>query len=93
MDALLDLKDMLCEQVEDIVKKGDITPAELDHLDKAVDIIKDVTTIEAMERSEDYNDDHKERSWGEGRRINRHSEKETLMQELNNLQRRIDQMK
>lgn len=57
MDSLWDLKDMLCEQIEDIVKKGDISPTELDHVYKVVDVIKDIVTIDAMEHPEAYSFD------------------------------------
>ena len=58
--ALMDLKMVLEKEIETINKKNDITPAELDRLDKAVDIIKDIETICAMkeysydEMEEDY---------------------------------------
>ena len=60
MDALKDLKRNLEKEIEDINKKNDISPSELDRLDKAVDIIKDIETICAMkeysyqEEDEDY---------------------------------------
>lgn len=60
MEILYDLKDLLCEEMEKIIKKHDITPAELEMAYKAVDIIKDISTIEAMEEYGDeysYDDD------------------------------------
>jgi len=48
MKAIMDLKYLLEEELEKIVRKGDITPTELERLDKAVDIIKDIETICAM---------------------------------------------
>ena len=48
MDALKELKKVLEEQIEEITKKNDISPTELERLDKAVDIIKDIETICAM---------------------------------------------
>lgn len=48
MKAIIDLKQLLEEELEKIVRKGDITPTELERLDKAVDIIKDIETICAM---------------------------------------------
>lgn len=48
MRILMDLKDLLEEELNKIVMKDDITPVELDRLDKAVDIIKDIETIWAM---------------------------------------------
>jgi hypothetical protein len=56
MDILYELKDLLCEELERINKKHDIgNMAELEVAYKAVDIIKDITTIEAMEEA-DFND-------------------------------------
>ena len=60
MDALKQLKINLEKEIEEINKKSDISPTELDRLDKAVDIIKDIETICAMkeysyqEEEEDY---------------------------------------
>lgn len=61
MDALKELKKVLEEQIEEITKKKDISPTELERLDKAVDIIKDIETICAMKEygqsgeGEEYN--------------------------------------
>ncbi len=53
MRVLEDMKELLEDQLKKIYKKGDaITPQELDNAYKAVDIIKDIATIEAMERAE-----------------------------------------
>lgn len=51
---LRDLKDLLGDKIVEVVKKGDITPNELECMDTAVDIIKDIETIEAMR---DYGED------------------------------------
>lgn len=48
MDALKELKKVLEKQIEEITKKNDISPTELERLDKAVDILKDIETICAM---------------------------------------------
>ena len=56
MEALYDLCDMLDDEVKAIVQKGDISPNELDHMYKVVDIIKDIKTVDAMENS-DYSYD------------------------------------
>ena len=55
MEILEDLKDMLCHELDKIVEKKDINPTELEVAYKAVDIIKDITTIEAMEEA-DFSD-------------------------------------
>ena len=48
MDVLKELKRNLEKQIEEINNKSDISPTELDRLDKAVDILKDIETICAM---------------------------------------------
>lgn len=56
MEVLYELKDILCEELMAINKKHDFSNmAELEVAYKAVDIIKDITTIEAMEEA-DFND-------------------------------------
>lgn len=57
MDSLWALKDLLCQQADEIVKKGDISPTELDRVYKLVDVIKDIVTIDAMEHPDDYSFD------------------------------------
>jgi len=48
MRVLDDVCEMLEDEIKQIAKKDDITPSELDSVYKAVDIIKDIKTIEAM---------------------------------------------
>ncbi len=48
MRVLYDLCDILEDELEDIVKSGDMNPQDLEMADKAVDIIKDIKTIKAM---------------------------------------------
>ena len=45
-----DIKDMLCDELEDITKRKDLTANSLDVIDTAIDIIKDIATIKAMEQ-------------------------------------------
>ena len=45
------LEDLLVDEVEKVISKNDINPANLDALGKAVDIIKDVETIMAMQQA------------------------------------------
>ena len=51
MNELYDLCENLTDEIKELNKKGDISPTELDRAYKAVDIIKDIKTIEAMEQS------------------------------------------
>ena len=49
MNELYDLCDNLKDEIKELNKKGDISPTELERAYRAVDIIKDIKTIEAME--------------------------------------------
>lgn len=53
MDVLYDLRDLLLDKIEEIVKKKDITPAEMEPTYKAVKAIQCIETIDAMENAED----------------------------------------
>ena len=55
MEILYGIKDLLCEELDKINEKHDVSPADLEMTYKAVDIIKDIATIEAME---EYGDDY-----------------------------------
>ena len=64
MQALYDLCELLDDELREIVRKGEISPTELEGAYKAVDIIKDIKTIEAME---DYSyDDYSRRNSYDG---------------------------
>ena len=49
MTELYDLCENLKDEIKELNKKGDISPTELERAYRAVDIIKDIKTIEAME--------------------------------------------
>ena len=46
-----DLTEMLQDQMKKIAKKNDITPQELDNVYKAIDVLKDIETIKAMQEA------------------------------------------
>ena len=48
-DALYDVCENLTREIKQLNSKPDISPTELDRMYKAIDIIKDIKTIEAME--------------------------------------------
>lgn len=48
-------KEMLYEEIQTIVKKGDVTPAELERLDKAYCIIEKINKVDGAEMP-DYDD-------------------------------------
>ena len=50
MKVLDQIKDMLCDELEDIAKRKDLSPNSLDIIDTSVDVIKDIHTIYAMEQ-------------------------------------------
>ena len=55
MDKTLDmLCDRLSDEIEDTVKLEKLSPASMDMLDKAVDILKDIKEINSMEQAVGY---------------------------------------
>lgn len=46
-----DLTEVLQDQMKKIAKKNDITPQELDNVYKAIDVLKDIETIKAMQEA------------------------------------------
>ena len=56
MDKLWDLYDLLCDMTEEIVKKGDMSPAELDSVYKATKAMYYITCIDAMEGASEFDD-------------------------------------
>ena len=66
------IKDMLCDELEGIAKKKELTTNSLEVLYKGVDILKDISTIEAMEQEYGYsNDGHSYDGYSQGY-YNRH---------------------
>lgn len=54
------IHDMLCDELDEIAKKKELTTSSLDVIYRAVDILKDLKTIESMEQeypSEGYSKD------------------------------------
>lgn len=43
------IKDMLCDELEEIAKKNELTTNSLEVIYKSVDVLKDIKTIESME--------------------------------------------
>lgn len=48
-----DVKSVLHKEIEGIVKKGSLTPQELDNLYKAIDVLKDICEIKEKESADD----------------------------------------
>ena len=51
MRVLDDIRDILEDELKDIMKSGEMTPKYLEIVDKAVDVIKDIKTIPSMENA------------------------------------------
>lgn len=54
------IRDMLCDELEEIAKKKELTTNSLDVIYRSVDVLKDISTIKAMEQeypSEGYSRD------------------------------------
>lgn len=49
MEYMHELKEMLCDELESIVEKGELTAGSLDTVDKLTHSIKSIATIMAME--------------------------------------------
>lgn len=58
------IKDMLCDELEEIAKKNELTSSNLEVIDKAIDIVKDIATIHAMEQEYGSSDDGYSRDGG-----------------------------
>ncbi len=70
-----ELKDMLCEELEEITKKGELTAGSLDTVDKLTHAIKSIDTIVAME---DYGDDYSHRRSYDGQMDGMRSERRRM---------------
>ena len=60
------IKDMLCDELEEIAKKKELTTNSLDVIYRSVDVLKDLKTIESMEQefpSEGYSRDGYSQGW------------------------------
>ena len=51
MEYLYDLKDMLCRELKEYAKKGELSAGSLETIDKLTHSLKSVVTIMAMEDS------------------------------------------
>jgi len=56
MTAYYDLKDMLCEELQEFAKKGELSAGDLEAVDKLTHSIKSLVTIIAMEEGGYSND-------------------------------------
>jgi len=52
MKVLWDIQDMLEDELKSLAKKDEISSMDLDNIYKMVDIVKDITTVDAMKKAE-----------------------------------------
>lgn len=52
MRVLYDMKDKMEDELKSICRKDEMTPVDLENTYKIVDILKDITTIEAMHQAD-----------------------------------------
>ena len=57
------LSNRLCRDIEESAREDKLTPATMEMLDKAVDIIKDIETINAMEKYGEYDEENYRRRY------------------------------
>lgn len=70
-----ELKDMLCEELEEITKKGELTVGTLDTVDKLTHAIKSLSTIIAMD---EYGDNYSRRRSYDGEMDGMRSERRRM---------------
>ena len=66
MKTLDRIKDMLCDELDEIAKKNELTSSNLEVIDKAVDIVKDISTIKAMEQEYGSDDGYSRDGYSQG---------------------------
>lgn len=54
MHKMEELKEMLCEELDKITKKGELSAGSLDVIDKLTHSIKSIATIIAMDEAQGY---------------------------------------
>ena len=68
MKSMYELRDMLCDELDEIARKGELGAGDLDIVHKLASTIKNLDKIEAMEGgySSRYPDDDMRNSYGRG---------------------------
>ncbi len=67
MEKLYDLKDKLCEELEEIARKPDMGPGALELIHKLTDTIKNIGKIEMLEEEGGYSqEDGRDDGYGRG---------------------------
>jgi len=80
MKGMEELRDMLCDELDNMAEQGEITTGSLDIIDKLTHSIKSIDTIMAMEDSYNRYDDYSRRgSYAKRRRDSRGRYSRTMM--------------
>ena len=99
MKVMYDLKDMLCAELDEIGKKGEMSAGDLETVHKLTDTIKNIDKIVMLEddgysRDEDYSRDG---DWGTNMRGNygrghysRDDARDSMMRKLEDMLRNVD---
>jgi hypothetical protein len=69
MDKLYDLKDKLCEELENLARKPDMGPGDLELIHKLTDTIKNIGKIEMLEEEGGYSQEDGQDGGGYGRGV------------------------
>lgn len=69
MDKLYDLKDKLCKELEEIGRKPDMGPGDLELIHKLTDTIKNIGKIEMLEEEGGYSQEDGQDGGGYGRGV------------------------
>ncbi len=69
MEKLYDLKDKLCEELEEIARKPDMGPGDLELIHKLTDTIKNIGKIEMLEEEGGYSQEDGQDGGGYGRGV------------------------
>lgn len=69
MKKLYDLKDKLCEELEEIARKPDMGPGDLELIHKLTDTIKNIGKIEMLEEEGGYSQEDGQDGGGYGRGV------------------------
>ncbi len=69
MEKLYDLKDKLCEELENLARKPDMGPGDLELIHKLTDTIKNIGKIEMLEEEGGYSQEDGQDGGGYGRGV------------------------
>ena len=69
MEKLYELKDRLCEELEEIARKPDMGPGDLELIHKLTDTIKNIGKIEMLEEEGGYSQEDGQDGGGYGRGV------------------------